>query len=60
MIRLSIRPLSPIWKHRAFRRPWVGETISMTGSSLSMFALPLVAVVTLRVAVASASERSSR
>jgi hypothetical protein len=60
MIRLSIRPLSPIWKHRAFRRSWGGETISLTGSSLSMFALPLVVVVALRVAVAYASERPSR
>jgi MFS family permease len=50
VVRLSIRPrFSPIWKGRAFRRFWVGETISMIGSSLSMFALPLVAVVTLHV-----------
>jgi MFS family permease len=50
VVRLSIRfRFSPIWKYRAFRRFWVGETISLVGSSLSMFVLPLVAVVTLHV-----------
>jgi MFS family permease len=47
---LTLRPrFSPIWKHRAFRRMWIGETISAIGSSLTEFALPLVAVVTLHV-----------
>lgn len=41
--------LSPIWKHRDFRRLWIGETISEVGGSLSHFALPIVAVVTLQV-----------
>jgi hypothetical protein len=46
----SYRPhLSPIWRHRDFRRLWIGEAISDLGSALSYFALPLVAVVTLQV-----------
>lgn len=46
----TLRPrFSPIWKHRSFRRFWIGETVSLVGSSLSQFALPLIAVVTLHV-----------
>ena len=48
MFRLRPR-FSPIWKHRDFRRLWLGETISEIGSSLSHFALPIVAAVTLDV-----------
>ena len=47
---LTLRPrFSPIWKHRSFRRFWIGETISLIGSNLSLFALPLIAAVTLHV-----------
>ena len=47
---LTLRPrFSPIWKHRPFRRFWTGETISLVGSNLSLFALPLIAAVTLEV-----------
>src|SRR5436190_4377986 len=38
---------SAIWSQRQFVRFWLGETISMIGSSVSGFALPLVAVITL-------------
>lgn len=48
MFRLRPR-FSPIWKHRDFRRLWLGETISEIGSSLSHFVLPVVAAVTLHV-----------
>jgi MFS family permease len=41
--------LSPIWRQRDFRLLWIGETISVLGSGVSDFALPLVAVVTLHV-----------
>jgi MFS family permease len=41
--------LSPIWRDRDFRRLWIGETISMTGSGVTMFAFPLVAVLILHV-----------
>ena len=40
---------SPIWRQRQFVRFWVGESISMIGSSVTSFALPLVAVITLEV-----------
>jgi hypothetical protein len=40
---------SPIWRQRNFRLLWVGETISVLGSGISDFALPLVAVLTLHV-----------
>lgn len=40
---------SPIWSNRDFRRYWLGEAISGLGDSLTHFALPIVAVVTLRV-----------
>jgi MFS family permease len=38
---------SSIWRERQFVRFWVGESISMIGSSVNGFALPLVAVITL-------------
>ncbi len=41
-----LRP-SPIWHQRQFVRFWLGESISMVGSSVTSFALPLVAVITL-------------
>ena len=40
---------SPIWRQRQFVRFWIGESISMIGSSVTSFALPLVAVITLEV-----------
>jgi MFS family permease len=47
-MRLPKRPrLSPIWGQRQFVRFWLGESISMIGSSVTGFALPLVAVITL-------------
>ena len=36
-----------LWLHRDFRRLWAGETISQTGTRVSMLALPLVAALTL-------------
>jgi MFS family permease len=49
-MRLSVRPFrSPIWRQRQFVRFWFGQSISMVGSSVSDFALPLVAVITLEV-----------
>jgi MFS family permease len=43
-----VRP-SAIWHQKPFVRFWLGQTISMIGSSVSDFALPLVAVITLHV-----------
>jgi len=48
-MRLTRRPrFSAIWKQQQFVRFWTGETISIIGSSVSGFALPLVAVITLQ------------
>jgi MFS family permease len=38
---------SPVWRNRDFSRFWVGQTISVFGSGITAFALPLVAVLTL-------------
>ena len=38
-----------LWRNRDFRRLWAGETISQTGTRVSLLALPLVAAVTLDV-----------
>jgi MFS family permease len=46
-MRLRLRP-SPIWRQKQFVRFWLGESISMIGSSVTGFALPLVAVITLQ------------
>jgi MFS family permease len=49
-MRVPSRPrFSPIWRERQFVRFWMGESISMVGSSVTDFALPLVAVITLEV-----------
>jgi MFS family permease len=41
------RRLSPLWGEKPFRRMWFADTISMLGSQVSGFAIPVVAVVTL-------------
>jgi MFS family permease len=47
-MQLLRRPFrAPIWRQRQFTRFWLGESISMIGSSVSDFAIPLVAVITL-------------
>jgi MFS family permease len=45
-LRPRLRP-SPIWGQKPFVRFWMGQSISMVGSAVSDFALPLVAVITL-------------
>jgi MFS family permease len=37
-----------LWRHRDFRLLWSGQTISQTGSQVTIVALPLVAIVLLR------------
>ncbi|CAA9571571.1 MAG: hypothetical protein AVDCRST_MAG49-3678 [uncultured Thermomicrobiales bacterium] len=39
--------LTGLWLHDDFRRLWVGQTVSVFGSYISGFAIPLVAVLTL-------------
>ncbi|MGI8881448.1 MAG: MFS transporter [Jatrophihabitans sp.] len=34
-----------LWRHRDFRRLWIGETVSQFGSTISTIALPLVAIL---------------
>jgi Na+/melibiose symporter-like transporter len=36
-----------LWRHTDFRRLWISETISLVGSQITLFALPLTAVVLL-------------
>ncbi|HEU4731596.1 MAG TPA: MFS transporter [Kofleriaceae bacterium] len=36
--------MSPLWRHRAFRRLWAAETISQLGSQITVIALPLLAI----------------
>lgn len=38
-----------LWRHRDFRRLWASETVSQTGTRVSILALPLVAALTLDV-----------
>ncbi len=36
-----------LWRHPDFRKLWVGQTISVFGSYVSGFAIPIIAVITL-------------
>jgi MFS family permease len=36
-----------LWHHLAFRRLWIGETVSQFGTMISQLALPLVAILVL-------------
>src|SRR6266498_1067143 len=36
-----------LWRHRDFRRLWIGETVSQFGTFVSQLALPLVAILVL-------------
>jgi Na+/melibiose symporter-like transporter len=36
-----------LWRHADFMKLWVGQTVSLFGSSLSRLALPLIAAITL-------------
>src|SRR5437763_2616377 len=49
----TVASTSSIWLNSDFLRLWAGETISLFGSQVTVLALPLVAVLTLR---ASATE----
>lgn len=41
-----------LWRYHDFRTLWVGESISAVGSQVTLFALPLAAVVTLHATAA--------
>jgi len=40
--------LNGLWTHRDFMKLWMGETLSLFGSQLTLLALPLTAVVLLK------------
>lgn len=49
---MAIRePAASLWRHPDFLRLWAGQSVSEIGSVVATVALPLVAVVTLRVSV---------
>ena len=41
------RARSSIWRHADFRKLWLGHTVSMFGSQITLVALPLIASLTL-------------
>jgi len=41
-------PARSLWRHGDFVRLWVGQTVSLGGSLVGRFAIPLVAVLTLQ------------
>jgi MFS family permease len=43
--RSTPRRRGGLWHHRAFRRLWIGETVSQFGTTVSQLALPLVAIL---------------
>ncbi len=40
--------LNGLWRHRDFMKLWMGETVSLFGSQLTLLALPLTAAVLLQ------------
>jgi MFS family permease len=44
---MKLRRPGGLWQHRDFRNLWAAETISVFGSQIGGFALPLVAIITL-------------
>jgi MFS family permease len=41
-------PRLNLWKNTDFTKMWIGQTISMFGSQITAFAIPLVATITLK------------
>ena len=46
-----VAPLGGVLSNRDFVKLWAGETVSLIGTQVSQFALPLVAVITLNATV---------
>ncbi|MDQ2957931.1 MAG: MFS transporter [Actinomycetota bacterium] len=44
-------PAPSIWSNRDFVKLWSGETVSLIGTQITQFTLPLVAILTLHVSV---------
>ena len=51
-MRLRKFEVGGLWRNADFMRLWVGETVSLVGSQVTMLALPLTAVVTLGASAA--------
>ena len=47
MTMRSLWPSGGLWRQRDFLKLWAGETISLFGTQVSQFALPLVAILVL-------------
>ena len=41
-------PMRSLWRHADFVKLWIGQTVSLGGSLVGTFAIPLVAVLTLQ------------
>jgi MFS family permease len=42
------KPVRNLWRHADFMKLWVGQTISLTGSQITLLALPLTAALVLQ------------
>jgi hypothetical protein len=40
-------PWARLWQHPAFRTFWLGQTVSLLGSAVTLLALPAVAIYRL-------------
>lgn len=45
---MSMARVGGLWRHPDFLKLWVGQTVSLIGSEVTLLALPLTAVLTLR------------
>jgi MFS family permease len=46
-----VEPTSGLWANRDFVKLWAGETVSLVGSQITQFTLPLIAILTLGASV---------
>jgi len=51
VVEPGLRPVAGISSNRDFMKLWAGETVSLVGTQITQFALPLVAILTLQASV---------